>query len=96
MSDDSMIYTLEQIIQGRKAAMPEGSYTTKLFEAGVPKIAQKVGEEATEVVVAALAQGHDERVGELADLVYHTLVLMAALDISLADVDAKLRERHQK
>jgi len=96
MSDERMIYELERIIQGRKAEMPEGSYTTKLFEAGVPKIAQKVGEEATEVVVAALAEDHDERVGELADLVYHTLVLMASLDISLADVDAKLRERHQK
>ena len=96
MSDNSMIYELERIIQGRKVEMPEGSYTTTLFEAGVPKIAQKVGEEATEVVVAALAQSQEERIGELADLMYHTLVLMASLDISLADVDEKLRERHQK
>lgn len=93
---DSMLFELEKIIQERKANAPEGSYTAKLFEAGVNKISQKVGEEAVEVVVAALGQERDDQLGELADLFYHTLVLMSELDISLEDVEAKLRERHKK
>lgn len=92
---DSMLKELEAIIASRKAEMPDGSYTTTLFKKGANKIAQKVGEEATEVIVAALGQGREEQVGELADLFYHTLVLMAQLDISLADVEDLLRERHQ-
>jgi phosphoribosyl-ATP pyrophosphohydrolase len=94
MSD--MLHELEQIILSRQAEMPTGSYTTTLFEAGTPKIAQKVGEEAAEVLVASLAETRDEQVGELADLFYHTLVLMAQLGISLADVEERLRERHRK
>jgi phosphoribosyl-ATP pyrophosphohydrolase len=93
---DSMLNKLEVIIHKRKAQMPEGSYTTSLFETGTSKIAQKVGEEATEVVVAALAEGREEQVGELADLFYHTLVLMAQLDLSLEDIEAELRRRHEK
>ncbi|MEO0560634.1 MAG: phosphoribosyl-ATP diphosphatase [Chloroflexota bacterium] len=95
MSSD-MLHELEAIIQARKAEMPAGSYTTSLFEKGAPKIAQKVGEEATEVVVAALAQGRDEQLGELADLFYHVLVLMTELGLTLADVETVLRERHGK
>lgn len=93
---DSMIFELEKIIRERKLNAPEDSYTAKLFRAGPNKISQKVGEEAVEVVVAALGQSREEQVGELADLIYHTMVLMAQLDISLEDVEAKLRERHQK
>jgi phosphoribosyl-ATP pyrophosphohydrolase len=93
MSD--MLKRLETLITDRKANMPEGSYTTSLFQQGRNKIAQKVGEEATEVIVAALGQGRDEQVGELADLFYHTLVLMADLDISLDEVAAVLEQRHQ-
>lgn len=90
-----MLNQLEKIIAERKANPTEESYTASLFEKGRPKIAQKVGEEATEVIVAALAQSREEQLGELADLFYHTLVLMADMDISLDDVRAKLEERHR-
>ena len=93
MSD--MLHQLEAIIQDRKLDPKEGSYTNKLFDRGVNKIAQKVGEEATEVIVAALGQGRDEQIAELADLFYHTLVLMTDLDITLDDVCAELERRHQ-
>lgn len=95
MIEHNMLTYLETIIHERKATLPEGSYTTRLFHEGVNKIAQKVGEEATEVIVAALGQGREEQIGELADLFYHTLVLMAQLDISLDDVSAELERRHK-
>lgn len=91
-----MLYPLEELIQERKANPKEGSYTNSLFETGVNKIAQKVGEEATEVIVAALGQGREEQVGELSDLFYHTLVLMTQLGITLDDVSEELRKRHGK
>ncbi|MEO1288056.1 MAG: phosphoribosyl-ATP diphosphatase [Chloroflexota bacterium] len=90
-----MIYQLEQIIADRKANPTAESYTSKLFSKGRHKIAQKVGEEATEVVVASLAEGREEQIGELADLFYHTLVLMADLDITLEDINAELEKRHK-
>lgn len=93
MSD--MLSDLEAIIRDRKINPREDSYTNKLFEKGRNKIAQKVGEEAVEVIVAALGQGREQQIAELADLFYHTLVLMADLDISLDDVRAELARRHQ-
>lgn len=90
-----MLTELEAIIRDRKANPKAGSYTNTLFDSGVNKIAQKVGEEATEVIVAALGQGRNEQIGELSDLFYHTLVLMAQLDISLDDVRAELARRHK-
>lgn len=95
MSAD-MIIQLEKIILDRKQNPQIGSYTNRLFDEGVNKIAQKVGEEAVEVIVAALGQGRDLQIGELSDLFYHTLVLMAQLGISLDDVGAELGRRHQK
>ena len=92
---DDIITQLEKIIQNRKINPKSGSYTNTLFDAGTNKIAQKVGEEATEVIVAALGQGRDEQIGELSDLIYHTLVLMAQLGISLDDVRGELSRRHQ-
>ncbi|MBZ0291052.1 MAG: phosphoribosyl-ATP diphosphatase [Anaerolineae bacterium] len=92
---DNMLAQLENIIQDRRQHPKAGSYTNQLFEKGVNKIAQKVGEEATEVVVAALGQTRQEQIGELSDLFYHTLVLMNQLDISLDDVSTELRKRHQ-
>ena len=89
-----MLNQLEAIIQDRKVNPKEGSYTNLLFNKGRIKIAQKVGEEAVEVVVAALGEGKEEQIGELADLFYHTLVLMAELDITLDDVRNKLETRH--
>lgn len=91
-----MLRELETIIHDRQSNPSEGSYTRRLFDAGVNKIAQKVGEEATEVIVAALGQGRDEQIGELSDLFYHTLVLMAQLDITLDDVCAELERRHKR
>jgi phosphoribosyl-ATP pyrophosphohydrolase len=90
-----MLNELEAIIHDRKINPKPGSYTNSLFDAGTNRIAQKVGEEATEVVVAALGQGRQEQTGELSDLFYHTLVLMAQLGISLDDVRAELTKRHK-
>jgi phosphoribosyl-ATP pyrophosphohydrolase len=90
-----MLIELEAVIHERKVTPKEGSYTNSLFIKGLNKIAQKVGEEATEVIVAALGQGREEQIGELSDLFYHTLVLMAQLEISLADVEAELEKRHK-
>lgn len=87
---------LEQIIRDRKSNPAAGSYTNRLLSSGRAKIAQKVGEEAVEVIVAALAQDRKAQVGELADLYYHTLVLMADLEITLDDLRLELRERHQQ
>jgi phosphoribosyl-ATP pyrophosphohydrolase len=91
----TMLQRLEAIIQERKANPTAESYTASLFAKGPNKIAQKVGEEATEVIVAALGQGREQQVGELADLFYHTLVLMTQLNITLADVEAELERRHR-
>ena len=90
----NMLAQLEGIIRERKRSPQPGSYTNRLFDNGVNRIAQKVGEEATEVIVAALGQGREEQIGELSDLFYHTLVLMAALDITLDDVAVELECRH--
>ncbi|MCA9911149.1 MAG: phosphoribosyl-ATP diphosphatase [Anaerolineae bacterium] len=89
-----MLRELERIIGERKVNPQPGSYTHRLFESGTNKIAQKVGEEAVEVVVAALGQARAEQIGELADLFYHTLVLMSQLGIGLEDVDNELQRRH--
>ena len=92
---DDMLNQLEALIQSRRQHPVEGGYTNHLFAEGRGKIAQKVGEEAVEVIVAALGQGRREQIDELADLFYHVLVLMAELDLSLDDIRRKLRERHQ-
>lgn len=89
-----MIQYLEELIRDRQASPQAGSYTNRLLDAGTNKIAQKVGEEAVEVVVAALGQGRQEQIGELSDLFYHLLVLMAQLGIRLEDVSAELERRH--
>lgn len=90
-----MLDRLEAIIRERRANPSDGSYTAALFAAGRPRIAQKVGEEATELIVAALSQPRDAQIDELADLVYHLLVLMADLDLTLDDLRQRLEQRHQ-
>ena len=90
-----MLNELEAIIADRRTNPKDGSYTNLLFDKGRNKIAQKVGEEAVEVIVAALGQGRQEQIGELSDLFYHTLVLMSELGISLDDVRAELEKRHR-
>jgi phosphoribosyl-ATP pyrophosphohydrolase/phosphoribosyl-AMP cyclohydrolase len=84
---------LEAIVQDRKANPRPGSYTCELLAAGLPRILRKVGEEAIETIVAAQSEGSERLVSELADLVYHVLVLLAATDLSLADVEAELARR---
>lgn len=90
-----MLDTLEKVIADRRAHPTTASYTSGLFAKGRPKIAQKVGEEAVEVVVAALAQTREAQISELADLFFHTLVLMNDLEVSLQDVEAELARRHK-
>ena len=90
------IQWLFDIIEDRKNNPSEKSYTSSLFSGGLPKIAQKVGEEGTEVVVAALAQDDQRLIEEVADLTYHTLVLLSARGLTPADVVAELEKRHKK
>ena len=89
------IQWLFDVIEDRKNNPSEESYTTSLFNEGLPKIAQKVGEEGTEVVVAALAQEDQRLIEEIADLTYHTLVLLAARGLTPAAVLAELEKRHK-
>jgi phosphoribosyl-ATP pyrophosphohydrolase len=89
------VETLFEIIQSRKENAPEGSYTASLFKDGLPRIAQKVGEEGTEVVVAALAQDDQRLIEEVADLTFHTLVLLSARGLTPAHVAAELEKRHK-
>ena len=89
------IQWLFDVIEDRKKNPSEKSYTTSLFNEGLPKIAQKVGEEGTEVVVAALAQDDQRLIEEIADLTYHTLVLLSARGLTPADVVAELEKRHR-
>ncbi len=89
------IETLFEIIQSRRENAPAGSYTASLFAEGLPKIAQKVGEEGTEVVVAALAQDDQRLIEEVADLTFHTLVLLSARGLTPAQVAAELEKRHK-
>ena len=80
-------------IADRKANPPSESYTASLFAAGMGRMAQKVGEEGVEVVIAALSQSDERLVSEMADLLYHSLVLLAARDVAFADVEAELARR---
>ncbi|WP_368660278.1 bifunctional phosphoribosyl-AMP cyclohydrolase/phosphoribosyl-ATP diphosphatase HisIE, partial [Ornithinimicrobium sp.] len=90
----SFLPELDALIAGRHAQLPEGSYTTSLFDSGVRRIAQKVGEEGVETALAAVAQDDDALLGEASDLIYHLLVLLRSRDLSLADVESVLRVRH--
>lgn len=85
---------LERVIIDRKNNPVEGSYTSYLFEKGVDKIAKKVGEEATETVIASKNENKKEFVGECADLLYHLLTLCAKKGVSLAEICSELKERH--
>ncbi|MBR6008452.1 MAG: bifunctional phosphoribosyl-AMP cyclohydrolase/phosphoribosyl-ATP diphosphatase HisIE [Clostridia bacterium] len=86
--------SLMDLLRGRKEQLPEGSYTTYLFQKGLDKILKKVGEECTEVIIAGKAEDKKETVYEIADLTYHVMVLMAQLGISLEDVRRELKSRH--
>ncbi len=93
---------LWRVLLERRSAAPEASYTARLLDAGVDRVAQKVGEEATETLIAAMraADGEDrdrrELVDEAADLIYHLLVLLLASGVSLEEVTAELEKRHRE
>ena len=82
------------LLRQRSEERPEGSYTTYLFDKGLDKILKKVGEECTEVIIAAKAEDRKETVYELADLAYHAMVLMVQAGISMKDVRQELASRH--
>ena len=85
---------LYQLLQSRKRELPEGSYTTYLFQKGLDKILKKVGEESTEVIIAGKAEDKAETIYEIADLAYHVLVLMVQMGISVEDIRSELASRH--
>lgn len=89
----SVLADLDRVVDGRARARPPGSYTTSLFDAGVRRIAQKVGEEGVETALAAVAQDDDALLGEAADLAYHLLVLLRARGLGLPDLERVLRTR---
>ncbi len=96
-SDTLNEYSLDglmDLLKGRKEELPEGSYTTYLFQKGLDKILKKVGEESTEVIIAGKAEDKKETIYEIADLTYHVMVLMTQLGISLEDVRQELKRRH--
>ncbi|PKH73075.1 bifunctional phosphoribosyl-AMP cyclohydrolase/phosphoribosyl-ATP diphosphatase [Stenotrophomonas sp. Betaine-02u-21] len=86
---------LDQLVATREAQRPAGSYTTSLFDGGIRRIAQKVGEEGVETALAAVVQGDDELLGEASDLVFHLLVLLRARGLGLQDVRTLLESRHR-
>lgn len=86
--------SLYEMLKDRKEKKPEGSYTTYLFEKGIDKILKKIGEESTEVIIAAKADDKNETIYELADLMYHAMVLMVEMGISTEDVHKELASRH--
>lgn len=92
--NDFSMRGLMQLIEGRKTNPQEGSYTTYLFNKGLDKILKKVGEESTEVIIAGKAEDKKETIYEIADLIYHVLVLMVEMGISIDDVLTELAGRH--
>ena len=96
-SEELSRFTLDGLyglLEGRKKDRPEGSYTTYLFDKGLDKILKKVGEECTEVIIAAKAEDKKETVYEIADLAYHVMVLMCQTGISVEDIHRELASRH--
>ena len=88
------LHGLYDLLVGRKKDKPEGSYTTYLFEKGTDKILKKIGEESTEVIIAGKADDKKETIYEIADLAYHTMVLMVQMGISVEDIQKELGSRH--
>ena len=95
--DEPLPFSVEglyDLLVGRKESLPEGSYTTYLFQKGLDKILKKVGEESTEVIIAGKARDKAETIYEIADLMYHVMVLMVELGISVEEVRSELASRH--
>lgn len=89
------LYRLEEIIQDRVISNSSNSYTKKIFEKGLHRVAQKVGEEAVEVILAATKEGGEEFENEVADLLYHLLLLLNKREVSLEEIEAVLAMRHK-
>ena len=97
VNEDKKEFSLDglmKLLKGRKETLPEGSYTTYLFQKGTDKILKKVGEECTEVIIAAKAEDKKETIYEIADLCYHVMVLMTEQGITLEDIHKELASRH--
>jgi phosphoribosyl-ATP pyrophosphohydrolase len=92
----NFLQELEQLLIDRKATLPEGSYTSKLFVSGVDRILKKVGEEAGEVIIAAKNTDEQELVHEVADLLFHLQVLLVEKNIPFTKIVAELEKRHSK
>lgn len=90
------LYDLERLLKNRKAELPKGSYSTRLFKKGIDKIAQKLGEEAVELVIASKNKKDAEVVNESADLIYHLLVLLVERDIEMDTVIQEMMLRSKK
>jgi phosphoribosyl-ATP pyrophosphohydrolase/phosphoribosyl-AMP cyclohydrolase len=95
MAGIAFLEELEQIVRSRLEDSPEGSYTASLAQKGLVAVAQKVGEEGVELALASVAEGREETVDEAADLLFHTLLLLAVKGIPLASVVATLERRHR-
>ena len=93
-SSDFSLDSLYELLEGRKKDLPEGSYTTYLFQKGIDKILKKIGEESTEVIIAAKADDKKETIYEIADLAYHIMVMMVEMGISVEDIKKELASRH--
>ena len=95
VEDIMFLKYLQNFIEQRRQEMPEGSYTTTLFQKGINRMAQKVGEEAVETVIEAVANNNTDVVYEASDLIYHLLVLLENQGLSIADLEEELAERHK-
>ena len=93
-SSNFSLDSLYELLEGRKKDLPEGSYTTYLFQKGIDKILKKIGEESTEVIIAAKADDKKETIYEIADLAYHIMVMMVEMGISVEDIKEELASRH--
>jgi phosphoribosyl-ATP pyrophosphohydrolase len=93
MSDNDILFRLESTLRARKTAPAGSSYVASLYAKGIDAVLKKVGEEATEAILAAKGDDRDHLMRETADLLFHTLVMLAAKDVALADVLAELERR---
>ncbi|HAH50700.1 MAG TPA: phosphoribosyl-ATP diphosphatase [Balneola sp.] len=94
--DYKFLIELEELLYERKVEMPKGSYTTSMYKKGLDKIAQKVGEEAVETVIASKNEGDSETIAEAADLLFHLMLLLAEKEIPMHKVVKLLRKRHSR
>jgi phosphoribosyl-ATP pyrophosphohydrolase/phosphoribosyl-AMP cyclohydrolase len=91
----SILGELETVLKQRKASRPEGSYTARLFDLGIDRILQKVGEEAIETIVAGMSRSREETIREAADLFFHVMVALQEMDISLEEIASELQSRRK-